>query len=74
MGSGGASARVRTGRVKQFTIGDFKIRDADIGFVDLKKADHPSPNLLGIGELVSNSAIIDLGGLTMYLRHPQQRR
>jgi predicted aspartyl protease len=74
MGSGGASATVRTGRVKQFTIGDFKIRDADIGFVDLKKADHPSPNLLGIGELVSNSAIIDLGGLTMYLRHPQQRR
>ena len=74
IGSGGASAPIRTGRVKQFVIGDFKIRDADISFVDLKKADHPSANLLGIGELVSNSAIIDLGGLSMYLRHPQQRR
>ena len=74
VGSGGASAPIRTGRVKEFAIGDFKIRDADIGFVDLKKADHASANLLGIGELVSNSAIIDLGGLSMYLRHPQQRR
>jgi predicted aspartyl protease len=71
MGSGEASARVRTGRVKQFAIGDFEIRDADISFVDLKKADHPSANLLGIGELVSNSAIIDVGGLSMYLRHPR---
>jgi predicted aspartyl protease len=69
MGSGGASAQVRTGRVKQFAIGDFKIRDANISFVDLKNADHPSANLLGIGELVSNSAIIDVGGLSMYLRH-----
>jgi predicted aspartyl protease len=69
MGSGGASARVRTGRVKQFAIGDFEIRDANISFVDLKKVDHPSANLLGIGELVSNSAIIDVGGLSMYLRH-----
>jgi predicted aspartyl protease len=70
-GSGGASASVTIGRVKQFVIGDFKIRDADIAFVGLKKADHPSAYLLGIGELVSNSAIIDLGGLSLYLRHPQ---
>ena len=69
IGSGGASARIRTGRVKQFAIGDFEIRDADISFVDLKKVDRPSANLLGIGELVSNSAIIDVGGLSMYLRH-----
>jgi predicted aspartyl protease len=69
MGSGEASAPIRTGRVKQFAIGDFEIRDANISFVDLKKVDHPSANLLGIGELVSNSAIIDVGGLSMYLRH-----
>jgi predicted aspartyl protease len=69
IGSGEASAPIRTGRVKQFAIGDFKIRDADISFVDLKKVDHPSANLLGIGELVSNSAIIDVGGLSIYLRH-----
>ena len=69
IGSGGASARIRTGRVKQFAIGDFEIRDADISFVDLKKVDRPSANLLGIGELVSNSAIIDVGGLSLYLRH-----
>jgi predicted aspartyl protease len=71
IGSGGASAPVSSGRVKQFAIGDFEIRDADITFVHLRKADHPSAHLLGIGELVSNSAIIDVSGLRMYLRHPQ---
>jgi len=71
IGSGGAKARLSSGHVKQFAIGDFEIRDADISFVGLKKADHPSAHLLGIGELVSNSAIIDVGGLSMYLRHPQ---
>jgi hypothetical protein len=71
IGSGGANAPVSSGHVKQFAIGDFEMRDADISFVHLKKADHPSAYLLGIGELVSNSAIIDVGGLSMYLRHPQ---
>jgi predicted aspartyl protease len=71
IGSGGANAPLRSGHVKQFVIGDFEIRDVDISFVHLKKADHPSAYLLGIGELVSNSAIIDVGGLSMYLRHPQ---
>ena len=71
IGSGGANAPVNSGRVKQFAIGDFEIRDADITFVHLRKADHPSAHLLGIGELVSNSAIIDVSGLRMYLRHPQ---
>jgi predicted aspartyl protease len=71
MGSGEASARIRTGRVKQFAIGDFKIRNANVSFVDLKNGDHPPANLLGIGELVSNSAIIDVSGLSMYLRHPR---
>ena len=71
IGSGGANAPVSSGHVKQFAIGDFEMRDADISFVHLKKADHPSAYLLGIGELVTNSAIIDVGGLSMYLRHPQ---
>jgi len=71
IGSGGASAPVRIGRVRRFAIGGFEIRDANISFLDLKKADHPSAHLLGIGELVSSSAIIDVGGLSMYLRHPQ---
>jgi predicted aspartyl protease len=71
IGSGGARAQVRIGHVKQFAIGDFQITDAHITFVDLKKTDHGSAHLLGIGELVSNSAIIDVGGLSIYLRHPQ---
>lgn len=70
LGSGGASAPVRIGRVKQLAIGDFKIRGADIVFVDLPKTDFPSAYILGIGELVSNNAIIDLGALSLYLRHP----
>jgi hypothetical protein len=59
------------GRVGKLAIGDFEIRDADICFVDLKKADHPSTYVLGMSELASNCAIIDIGGLSMYLRHPQ---
>jgi hypothetical protein len=69
MGSGGASASVRIGRVKQLAIGNFEIKDANISFINLKKAEHYSAHLLGIGELVSNSAIIDVGGLSMYLHH-----
>jgi len=62
------------GRVKKLTIGDFEIRDADICFMNFKEADSPSPyllGLLGISDLASNSAIIDVGGLNMYLRHSQ---
>ncbi len=59
------------GRVKKLGIGDFQIRDTDVYFVDLKKADHPSTYVLGIRELVSSFAVIDIGGLRMYLRHPQ---
>ena len=68
---GSDSAPRSIGRVKKLGIGDFEIRDADICFADLKKADHPSTYLLGISELASNSAIIDVGALSMYLRHPQ---
>lgn len=71
LGSGGASALIKTGHVKQFLIGDFEIRNADISFVDLKQTDFPSAYILGIGELVSNRAIIDIGGSSMYLRHAQ---
>jgi predicted aspartyl protease len=71
LGSGGANASVSIGRVKQLAIGHFVIRDVDIRFLNSKRTEHPSACLLGIGELVSNSAIIDLGGLSMYLRHPQ---
>jgi predicted aspartyl protease len=71
MGAGGARAHVSIGQVKQFAIGDFEITHADIRFVGLRKGDHPSASLLGIGELVSNSAIIDVSGLSMYLRHPR---
>src|SRR5205807_4244354 len=35
IGSGGANAPVSSGHVKQFAIGDFEIRDADISFVHL---------------------------------------
>jgi len=68
---GSNSARRSIGRVRRVGIGDFEIRNADICFVDLMKSDHPFTYLLGISELVSNSAIIDVGGLRMYLRHPE---
>jgi predicted aspartyl protease len=68
---GSDSAPRSIGRVRKLAIGDFEIQNADICFVDLKKADHPSTYLLGLSELASNSAIIDVGGLSIYLRHPQ---
>jgi len=68
---GSNSAPRSIGHVRKLGIGPFEIRDADICFVDLKKADHPSTYLLGISELASNAAIIDVGGLSLYLRHPQ---
>ena len=68
---GSDSATRSIGRVRKLAIGDFEIRDADICFVDLRGADHPSTYLLGISDLASNFAIIDIGGLSMYLRHPQ---
>ena len=71
IGSGGASALIRSGHVKQFVLGDFEVRNANISFVDLEKADDPFAYILGIGELVSNRAIIDVGGLSMYLRRSQ---
>jgi hypothetical protein len=70
-GSAGDSTPLRTGHVKELAIGDFMIRDTDIHFIDFKKADRSSTYLLGIGELASNSAIIDVAGLSMYLRHQQ---
>jgi hypothetical protein len=76
-GLGGDNAPRSIGRVKKLTIGDFEIRDVDICFMDFKKADSPSPylvGLLGISELASNSAIIDLGSLSMFLRHPSVTR
>ncbi len=42
IGSGGANAPVSSGHVKQFAIGDFEIKDADISFVRSRKGDHPS--------------------------------
>ena len=66
---GSDSAPLSIGRIKKLAIGDFEISNADIYFVDLKKADHPSTYLLGISELASNFAIIDIGGWSMYLRH-----
>jgi len=70
-GRGSNSAPRSIGHVRKLGIGRFEIRDADICFVDLKKADHPSTYLLGISELASNAAIIDVGGLSLYLRHSQ---
>jgi predicted aspartyl protease len=68
---GSDNATRSIGRVRKLAIGDFEIRDVDICFVDLKKADHPATYLLGLSELASNSVIIDVGGLSMYLCHPQ---
>jgi hypothetical protein len=70
-GYAGDRAPLSVGRAKKIAIGHFEIRDADIYFIDFKKADQGCIYILGIRELAANSAIIDVGSLSMYLRHPQ---
>ena len=68
LAAGGQSAAIAVGEVKELSVGGFKIVNAEIAFVDFKKAGGRSACYLGIGDLTSNSAIIDLGNMTLYLR------
>ena len=50
-------------RVKELSIGEFEIRNA---YVNVARSEM---NDLGIGQLESAHAIIDTGGLALYLKH-----
>jgi predicted aspartyl protease len=69
---GGKTEHLATGHVDEISIGDYSVKDVEAGFSDYTKAGYPSACFLDIGQLAANSAIIDVGGMQLYLRHPNQ--
>jgi predicted aspartyl protease len=83
VGAGGAGGLVegvsRTG-VKEFTIGNFKLANAEVVVAHVssdillsKSATEANAGVLGQEYLSSNFAVIDMGGMALYLRHPDSR-
>jgi predicted aspartyl protease len=82
-GVGGAGNMVegvnRTG-VKEMTIGNFKLANAEVAVAHVsgdillsKSAAESNAGVLGQDYLATNFAVIDMGGKTLYLRHPDSR-
>jgi predicted aspartyl protease len=83
IGAGGAGGLVeginRTG-VKELAIGSFKLVNAEVVVAHLsrqillsKSAAESNAGVLGQEYLSSNFAVIDMGGMALYLRHPDSR-
>ena len=69
-----------TGGIKDLTIGDFTIPRATVGVVNVsgemlhsKSAEESNAGLIGAEYLAWNFAVIDVGGMALYLRHPDSR-
>ncbi|HEU5247228.1 MAG TPA: aspartyl protease family protein [Candidatus Udaeobacter sp.] len=82
-GAGGAGGLVggvnRTG-VKELAIGNFKLANAEVVIAHVSKdillsnsAAESNAGVLGQEYLSSNFAVIDMGGMALYLRHPDSR-
>src|SRR5437016_27427 len=76
----GRVERLGTGDVKDLTIGDFTIPRATVGVVNVsgemlhsKSAEESNAGLIGAEYLAWNFAVIDVGGMALYLRHPDSR-
>ena len=83
VGAGGAGGLVegvsRTG-VKELAIGNFKLANAEVVVAHVssdillsKSAAESNAGVLGQEYLSENFAVIDMGGLALYLRHPDSR-
>jgi len=75
--SGGRRIGISNGIVKELQIGDFKISDAEVmlapidsGVLQPRTAGESNAGLLGEEYLSLHFAVIDLGGMALYLRHP----
>ncbi len=83
IGAGGAGGMVRgidRTRVKELAIGNFKIPDAEVVVAHLSKeillansATQSNAGVFGQDYLASKFAVIDVGGMSLYLRHPDSR-
>jgi predicted aspartyl protease len=77
---GGRLEPLGTGIVKELTLGDFTIPKADVTVVNVsgdmlhsKTAAESNAGLVGAEYLAFNFAVIDVGGMALYLRHPEGR-
>ena len=68
------------GGIKEMTIGDFTIPNANVSVVNVsgemlhsKSAEESESGLIGAEYLAWNFAVIDVGGMALYLRHPDSR-
>ena len=76
----GRSEPLGTADVKELKIGDFTIPKATVGVVNVsgdvlhsKTAEESNSGLIGAEYLAWNFAVIDVGGMALYLRHPDSR-
>jgi predicted aspartyl protease len=79
-GAGGLVEGVNRTAVKDLTIGNFKLANAGVVVAHVSKdillsnsAAESNAGVLGQEYLSSNFAVIDVGGMALYLRHPDSR-
>lgn len=79
-GAGGLVERSSGASIKELAVGGFKIANAEVEVARVSsdilrsKSDAESnAGVLGIEYLSSNFAVIDMGGMALYLRHPDSR-
>jgi len=79
-GAGGLAEGINRTGVKELAIGNFKLANAEVVIAHLsgdillsKSAAESNAGVVGQEYLSSNFAIIDMGGMALYLRHPDSR-
>jgi predicted aspartyl protease len=76
----GLVERLGSGDVRELKIGDFTIPNASVSVVNVsgamlhsKNAEESNSGFIGAEYLAWNFAVIDVGGMVLYLRHPDTR-
>src|SRR2546426_968869 len=79
-GAGGLSEGINRTGVKELAIGNFKLANAEVVVAHVSKdvllsnsAAESNAGVLGQEYLASNFAVIDIGGMALYLRHADSR-
>jgi hypothetical protein len=79
-GAGGLVEGVDRAGVKELAIGNFKVANAEVVVAHISgnillsnSAAESNAGVLGQEYLSSNFAVIDMGGMALYLRHPDSR-
>jgi predicted aspartyl protease len=79
-GAGGLRGGLSRTELKELGIGSFKVANAEVAVAHVsgdillsKSATESNAGVLGQEYLTSNFAVIDAGGMALYLRHPDSR-